>query len=67
MFTFRQQKLNSTQVTLAGSHHEQRSTLLVADVNVSTMLQQQLCNLKNDQKKKKKKEKLELKQLLQIL
>jgi len=50
MFTFRQQKLNSTQVTLTGGHHQKGSALLVTDVNVSTMLQQQLSDLSNRQK-----------------
>lgn len=44
--TFRKQKLYSTEVTLAGGHHQQGPALLVAHVNISTMLQQLLCNLK---------------------
>lgn len=43
--TFRKQKLYSAQVALAGSYHEQGPALLVTDVYISTMLQQQLCNL----------------------
>lgn len=43
--TFRKQKLYSTKVTLAGSHHQQGPALLVAHINISTVLQQLLCNL----------------------
>lgn len=47
--TFTKQKLYGAQVTLAGSHHEEGPALLVADVDISTVLQQQLCNLGNSQ------------------
>lgn len=44
--TFRKQKLYSTEVTLAGGHHQQGPALLVAHINIRPMLQQLLCNLK---------------------
>lgn len=45
--TFRKQKLYSAEVTLAGGHHQQGPALLVAHINIGTVLQQLLCNLKN--------------------
>lgn len=44
--TFRKQKFYSTEVTLAGGHHQQGPALLVAHINISTMLQQLLRDLK---------------------
>lgn len=44
--TFRKQKVHSAEVTLAGGHHQQGPALLVAHINISTVLQQLLCNLK---------------------
>lgn len=44
--TFTKQKVYSAEVTLAGGHHQQGPALLVTHVNISTMLQQLLCNLK---------------------
>lgn len=44
--TFGEQKLHSTEVTLTGGHHQQGPALLVAHINISSLLQQLLCNLK---------------------
>lgn len=43
--TFRKQELHSAQVPLAGCYHQQGPALLVTDVDICTMLQQQLGNL----------------------
>lgn len=45
--TFRKQELHGAQVTLAGGHHEQGPALLVAHIYISTMLQQQLRDLRD--------------------
>lgn len=50
--TFREQKLHSAQVTLAGGHHEKGPALLVTDVNVGAVLQQQLRNLRSREKQR---------------
>lgn len=44
--TFGEKKLHSTEVTLTGGHHQQGPALLVAHINISSLLQQLLCNLK---------------------
>lgn len=46
--TFRKQKLHGTEVTLAGGHHQQGPALLVAHVNISTVLQQLLRDLETE-------------------
>lgn len=53
--TFRKQELHSTEVTLAGGHHQQGPALLVAHVNISTVLQQLLRDLETRPKKPKQK------------
>lgn len=50
--TFRKQELYSTEVTLAGGHHQQGPALLVAHVNIGTVLQQLLRDLETRPKKK---------------
>lgn len=49
--TFRKQELHSTEVTLAGGHHQQGPALLVAHVNISAVLQQLLRDLETRPKK----------------
>lgn len=55
--TFRKQELHSAEVTLAGGHHQQGPALLVAHVNISTVLQQLLRDLETRPKKKKQQKK----------
>lgn len=49
--TFREQEVHRAQVALTRCHHEQGPALLVADVDVSAVLQQQLRDLKRERKK----------------
>lgn len=47
--TLRQQQFDGAAVALGRSQHQRRATLLIADVDVCSLFQQQLCNLRSNE------------------